>query len=246
MKKITLTFLAVIVKMLGSMVLGLVVTNDFASYTSYLSRTNDINFFFLLFILLIDVLTIFILTHITNVFFDVSLKIKNYITFSILALLVFWVSDVIFILEIKSHNLIHHVFTGMILFNKYIVFLLISIAYTLEMHKIHVKDKEKTFLNYENFRYKVLINKKLFSYSKFLYNNGIALSIYITLMIYINFLSLYLYSNTFLFFLNILFCALVLFYLLVIAYHQLTTILNIYKTQTSTLYSDGSAQPICA
>lgn len=236
MKKIALSAVAVIVKMLSTMILGLLFTHDFASYTSYVSRTNEISVGFLLFILFIDLITIAILMHIAKVLFKVSLSIMEYIMFSAIAVLMFWASDVLFIVEIKSGKTIHHILTGILLLDKYVVFLLISIAYILQIHKITGADKARLFLTYENFRFKNLFSQKLFSYSKAFYNTGIALGIYLLFMFYINFLSLYLYTSTVFFFLNAIICTAILFYLLSIALHQLNVIFSIYRNYEKRKY----------
>ncbi len=242
MKKIALSSLAVIIKILGTMILGLFFTRGFASYTSYVSRTNDITIGFLLFIFSIDLLTILIVANITKAFFidvkekaswTVPRKIKTYIVYSAITIAMFWLTDVLFVIEIKSHKTVHHIFTGILLMDKYVVFLLISIAYILQIHKIQPTDRARFFLNYMTFKFKVVIGEKIFLWSKVFYNNGIALGTYTLLMFYINIVTLFLYTNTVFFFLNVVICGAILFYLLLIALHQLNVIFTIYKDYTT-------------
>ena len=231
-----LTCLAVTVKIFSTLVIGLIFSRDIATYTSIVSRTYPVSFRLLFFILTVDLVTLVILTQITKVFFTVSESIKAYILFSTMAVLIFWLSDVMFIVEIKSGKLIHHFFTLLLILNKYIVFMLLSIAYILQMYKIQEPDKQKIFLDYRGFKYKRIIKAKLFSYSRVLYKNGISVLIYILLTFYTNFLSLYLYRSTVLFFLNIIICGAILFYLILIAFHQLNIIISIYKKYPNQIY----------
>lgn len=231
MKKLVLIGIAVVVKILGTLILGLAFTRDFTSYTSYVSRTNDITIGFLLFILSIDILTILVLTNVTNVFFTISPRIKTYFMFSILSVLIFWLSEVLFIVEIKQAA--HWLFTGILLLNKYVVFLLIGIAYTLQIHKIEEEDKVKLFIDYNQFRFKNIIGHKLFLYSKIFYNTKVSLIIYFLLMFYVNFISLFLYSSSIFLLLNVIVCTVILFYLSLIAFHQLDIIFGIYKSYAS-------------
>lgn len=245
MKKIALSSVAVIIKTLGTIILGLLFTRGFESYTSHVSRTNDITVGFLLFIFSIDLLTILIIANITKAFFidvkeraywTVPKKIKTYIGYSAIAIGMFWLTDLLFIIEIKSQKTVHHIFTGILLMDKYLVFLLISIAYILQIHKIEPADRARLFLNYQNFKFKILIPEKTFSWSKAFYNKSIAFAAYTLFMFYINIVTLFLYSNTFFFFLNVFVCGAILFYLLLIALHQLNVIFTIYRYYTNTMY----------
>jgi hypothetical protein len=244
MKKIVLIAVAVVVKIFATMILGLIFTRDFTSYTSYVSRTNDISVGFLLFILSIDLFTIVILTNITNVFFKVSNKIRTYILFSIFAVLMFWLSDVLFIVEIKKAS--NWILTGMLLLDKYVIFLLISISYALKIHDLDKGEHSKTFLDYQQFKFKSIISEKLFSYSRIFYQKGVAITIYFVLMFYVNFLSLFLYSNSILFFLNVFVCGAILLYLSLIAFHQLDIIFRAYQSyaskQTAAPYSVSNSE----
>jgi hypothetical protein len=247
MKKIFLSTVAVIIKILATTILGLSFTHDFETYTRYVSRTNDISIGFLFFIFSIDLLTILIVANITKAFFidvrekatwTVPKKIETYIVYSVITIALFWLADVSFIIEIKSHKTIHHVLTGMLLMDKYVVFLLISIAYILQIHKIQPTDKARLFLNYEKFKFKAIAGSKIFSWSKVFYKTGTAIGAYALLMFYINIITLFLYSNTVFFFLNVLICGAILLYLLLIALHQLNVIFSIYKQ-----YANGKYEP---
>lgn len=229
MKKFILIIVAVIVKTLATITIGLVFTSDIESYVSMVSRTHPITFRFLIYILFVDIITLVIFTHIAKVFFSVSKTIKNYLLFSVSALLVFWISDAFFLVEVKSVQMVHHIFTLIVLLCKYVLFLFLGTSYILQMHKIEAEQKVKLFLNYQVFKFKKIINEKLFSISKVLYRSDILFTISIALILFVNFLSLFLYTNSIFFFFNIFICSVVLFYLMLISFHQLSTVLGVYK-----------------
>lgn len=229
MKKSILIIVAVIVKTLATITIGLVFTNDIASYVSMVSRTHSITFRFLLYIFFVDAITLVIFTQIAKSFFSVSKTIKIYLLFSVMALLVFWLSDAFFLVEVKSEQIVHHVFTLIVLLCKYVLFLFLGTSYILQLHKIEAEKKLKLFLNYQLFKFKSIINKKFFSLSKVLYRNDILFAISMVLILFVNFLSLFLYTNSIFFFFNIVICSVVLFYLMLISFHQLSTILGVYE-----------------
>ena len=229
MKTYILIFVAVIVKTLATVTIGLVFTNDIAAYVSMVSRTHPITFRFLVYMLFVDTITLVIFTQISKAFFRISKTINNYLFFSVTVLVVFWLSDSFFLVEVKSELKIHHVFTLIVLLCKYVLFLFLGTSYILQVHKIEAEQKLMLFLNYKVFKFKNIINEKVFSISKVLYRNDILFAISIALILFVNFLSLFLYTNSIFFFFNIFICSAVLFYLMLILFHQLSTVLNVYK-----------------
>lgn len=229
MKKFILIIVAVVVKILSTITVGLVFTNDIVTYVSMVSRTHPVTLRFLIYILAVDIITLVIFTHIATAFFSVSKTIKSYLLYTVLALVIFWLSDVFFLVEVKSEQLVHHVFTMIVLLCKYILFLFLSTSFVLQIHKIGKEQKLKLFLNYQVFRFKGIINTKVFYFSKVLYHNNILFAISIALILFVNFLSFFLYTNSIYFYFNILICFVVLSYLILISFHQINTVLSVYK-----------------
>lgn len=230
MKKLILIIVAVLVKILATITIGLVFTSDIVTYVSMVSRTHPITLRFLIYILAIDIITLVIFTHIAAAFFSISREIKSYLLYSVMALLVFWLSDAFFLVEVKSEQLLHHAFTLIVLLCKYILFLFLSTSFVLQIHKIETRQKLQLFLNYQAFGFKHIINRKIFSISRVLYRNDILLAISISLVLFVNVLSFYLYTNSIFFYFNICICSAVLSYLMLISFHQINTVLSVYKS----------------
>ena len=235
MKNFILIIPAVIVKILATITLGLFFTDNIATYVSIVSRTHPISFRFILYIVLVDIITLVIITSIAKAYFRVSQNLKKYLIFSALALIFFCLSDVIFIIEIKSAKVLSHIFTLVVLILKYLIFMFVSSSFIIKMHKVDAKQLNQLFLNYLSFRYKRIINNTLFSYSKLLYRRSFLIAISVSLLLLLNLLSLFLYATSLLLHLCVVMCAALLFYLILILVHQLTIVLNIYKAHNNNI-----------
>lgn len=233
MKKLVLIMLAVIVKILSAVTVGLIFTNNIATYVSIVSRTHPLTIRFLLYIFSLDLIALLIIVHIAKLFFSISQTIRQFLYFSVVVLIAFWLSDVFFLAEVKSGEMVQHLFTLAVLLAKYIAFLLLSTSYILQIHKIDSKLKQELFLNYDRFPFKLLIGKRLFLLSKSLYNNTVLCVVCTVLLLYVNVLSMHLYSKSLIFYCCVLFCGIAIYYLMLLVIHQLSVVLNIYVRYSS-------------
>jgi len=233
LKTILLIFLAVALKMIVLPVLGFIFTNDFVKYTSFLSRTSDLSFGFLLYLLISDLAVFLIIQQVTKTFLFITQSIKTFFIICVCTLMVFWSSDFFFLMEIKSNNLVRHFFAAIIVLNKYIVFFLASFAYNMELDKLSEAQKKLYFYDHSKFVFRKLISERIFLSSKFLYNPAYNIPIYCALLIYINYILLHLYQNTVGFYTSLLVCCLINSYLLIFVVHQAFTIFKAHKKYVS-------------
>lgn len=229
MKKLLLIILSIGIKMLIIIVLGLLFSRGcFKEYVAVVSRTSELSFRFIAYIILVDILTLLLIINICKAIFKTSITLKSFLMYSLSIIIAFWLIDSLFVIEPRSTYKIHHLFTGIVTLMEYVIFYAVSTFLILDIYKISINDKLKLFLNYENFPFKNIINIQVFKKSAILYRNT-NLIVFSFLIVYLNFIKLFLYSNNVFFLFNILIISVFLFYVSLILIHITNVIFNMYK-----------------
>lgn len=226
--KILMVVLGLLVKNLLVALLALVLAGDLIKFVGIMSFTAPVNFTVILFMVLIDIVTLGILLLIADAYFQESSSFKKFLLWMVFTFFLFFANDVFLSFEPRSKMILSHGIASTVLFLRYNIYFIIVVSLILRSGKITRAQRETFFLNYKSFYGKGIVSEGIFRMSRFLYER-LGMFFYLIVLLIVDFIALQFYDKSYLFFIQFFLLMSIELFIIIFVIHQLNVIFQLYN-----------------